>query len=354
MIQASPALRVGFVDNMGGAAGLGSERQFRKLLAGCTAGPIEWTRIATHAGVTHAGTTHGGTTGAGAWPVRSARDVAGLPALDLLVFSGAEPRGALAGEPFWPGLTALLDDAAERGRAVLLSCLAAHAAVLHHDGLPRDPLPQKRAGVFRFALDLRHPLVRRAGGRLPRTIAVAHSRCNAVSAAALEAAGYAVLSGDAEAGVDMATARGRPWLLLQGHPEYPPATLIDQYRRDVGRFLRGIRPDYPAAPVDGLEAESAARFAAFRAQALAAGGAAARAALLGAVPQGRATGAVRAVDRAAVRALLGAWLEECLAVPAIEAAATAASSGASRGASSRGSSGACTGASAGLREAARG
>ena len=253
--------------------------------------------------------------------VRSARDLAVLPGLDLLVFSGAEPRGALQGEPFWPGLVALLDDAAARGRPVLLSCLAAHAALLHHDGLARYALPQKRAGVFRFPLDPRHPLVRRAapGGGLPPTIAVAHSRCNEVSAAALEAAGYAVLSGDAACGVDMATARGRPWLLLQGHPEYGPATLIDQYRRDIGRFLRGARPDYPEPPVDGLEAESAARFAAFAERALAAG-AVGREALLGAVPQGRSNGAVGAADQAAVRALLGAWLEDCLAVAPVRAA----------------------------------
>lgn len=320
MIQAPPALRVGFVDNMGGAAGLGSERQFRDLLASCLAGPLAWTTLATHDGASAAGSHR---PGGAAISVRSARDLPGLPALDLLVFSGAEPRGTLEREPFWPGLTALLDDAAGRGRAVLLSCLAAHAALLHHDGLARYALPQKRAGVFRFPLDPRHPLMRRAGAgaRLPRTIAVAHSRCNEVSLPALEAAGYAVLSGDEATGVDMATARGRPWLLLQGHPEYPPATLIDQYRRDIGRFLRNARPDYPAPPVDGLEAESAARFAAFRERALAVEGAAGRGALLGAVPQGRSNGAVGAADRAAVRALLGAWLADCRAGPAARAAA---------------------------------
>ncbi len=321
MIQASPALRVGFVDNMGGAAGLGSERQFRDLLASCLAGPVDWTRIATHAG-----SPVSGARGPGGAPivVRSARDLAALPALDMLVFSGAEPRGALAGEPFWPGLTALLDDAAACGRAVMLSCLAAHAAVLHRDGLARQALAEKRAGVFRFPVDLRHPLVRRAGaveggGRLPRTIAVAHSRCNEVSAGALEAAGYAVLSGDGETGVDMATARSRPWLLLQGHPEYAPATLIDQYRRDIGRFLRAARRDYPQPPVDGLEADSAARFAAFAERAMATD-AGQRAALLGEVPQGRSNGAVRAADRAAVRALIGAWLEDCLAAPVVATA----------------------------------
>jgi homoserine O-succinyltransferase/O-acetyltransferase len=31
------------------------------------------------------------------------------------------------------------------------------------------------------------------------------------------------------------------FVLLQGHPEYDSATLLREYRRDVGRFLRRLR-----------------------------------------------------------------------------------------------------------------
>ena len=37
-------------------------------------------------------------------------------------------------------------------------------------------------------------------------------------------------------------------LFLQGHPEYEPATLLREYRRDIGRYLRGERDGYPAMP----------------------------------------------------------------------------------------------------------
>ena len=36
------------------------------------------------------------------------------------------------------------------------------------------------------------------------------------------------------------------FVFLQGHPEYDPTTLLREYRRDVGRFLRRERDGYPA------------------------------------------------------------------------------------------------------------
>ena len=35
------------------------------------------------------------------------------------------------------------------------------------------------------------------------------------------------------------------FIFFQGHPEYEETTLLREYRRDVGRFLRGQQPHYP-------------------------------------------------------------------------------------------------------------
>ena len=58
-------------------------------------------------------------------------------------------------------------------------------------------------------------------------------------------------------------------LFLQGHPEYEPGTLLREYRRDIGRYLRGEREQFPQAPQGYFDAEATALLAAFRKRALA-------------------------------------------------------------------------------------
>ena len=70
-----------------------------------------------------------------------------LPAagMDALIITGAEPRAEAIcdEEPYWPALTRLIDWAEIGTISTLFSCLAAHAAVLHLDGIKRRPLPQE-------------------------------------------------------------------------------------------------------------------------------------------------------------------------------------------------------------------
>ena len=53
-------------------------------------------------------------------------------------------------------------------------------------------------------------------------------------------------------------------LFFQGHPEYGAAALLGEYRRDIGRFLRKERPDYPAMPQHYFDAPTEAALADFR------------------------------------------------------------------------------------------
>ncbi len=97
-----------------------------------------------------------------------------------------------------------------------------------------------------------------------------HSRWNELSLQSLRAAGYTLLSGSQENGVD-AFAREEQSLLLffQGHPEYEATTLLREYRRDIGRYLSGQQPHYPTLPEGYLTPAATALVLEFRERALA-------------------------------------------------------------------------------------
>jgi homoserine O-succinyltransferase/O-acetyltransferase len=187
--------------------------------------------------------------------------------LDGLIVTGTEPRAAdLAAEPYWPLLSNLVDWAEENTAATVWSCLAAHAAVLHLDGIKRSPLRQKCFGLFAHAKASEHPLLE---GQ-PSTILTPHSRWNELSEEALVSSGYRVLSTSTVAGVDIfVRERKSLFLFFQGHPEYEADTLAREHRRDVGRFLRGERDSYPDLPEQYFDAAATEMLNAFRAQALA-------------------------------------------------------------------------------------
>jgi len=167
--------------------------------------------------------------------------------VDALVITGMEPQATrLQDEPVWPRLTELLEWAECRGIPTICSCLAAHIAVLHLDGVPRSRQAGKLSDIFDCELAAaNHPL---AVG-LPHRWSIPHSRYHGIPEAQLIAKGYQVLSCSALAGIDMfAKDVGTQFLYFQGHPEYDPDTLLREYKRDVRRFLTGERDEYPIAP----------------------------------------------------------------------------------------------------------
>ena len=95
---------------------------------------------------------------------------------------------------------------------------------------------------------------------------VPHSRHNDLPERALTGSGYSVLTRSAAAGVDMFARAERYslFLFLQGHPEYDGGSLLREYRRDVGRFLRREREHYPALPQGYFDEHAAAAAQAFR------------------------------------------------------------------------------------------
>lgn len=257
------ALRVALINNMPDAALADTEEQFLSLLAAAAgAQPI---RLALHCLPT---LPRGPEARA-----RLAREYFGLPELldrdyDGVIITGTEPMQAnLRAEPYWPELAAALRWAENHCRSAILSCLAAHAAVLDDSGITRQPLARKRIGVFPEKVARSHPLTRGARS----VIHVPHSRWNEIRPSDLAAHGYEVLTRSPAAGAGLfVKRRGRSLFVhLQGHPEYQATTLLKEYRRDVRRFLLGQHAVYPSWPHNCFDRESQRALADFQQRATA-------------------------------------------------------------------------------------
>jgi homoserine O-succinyltransferase len=186
---------------------------------------------------------------------------------DGIIMTGTEPRQPnLRDEPYWSALTNVLDWAESNTVSTVLSCLAAHAGVLHSDGIERCPLNDKQFGVFDFGKAANHELTTGAGER----VRFPHSRWNEVRADALAACGYTVLTQSVEGGVDSFVKKKKRSLFVhfQGHPEYGAETLLKEYRRDIKRFLRRERETYPSMPTGYFDSQTARLMNDFRDAAL--------------------------------------------------------------------------------------
>jgi homoserine O-succinyltransferase len=186
--------------------------------------------------------------------------------VDALIMTGTEPQQAsLRQEPYWCNLANVLDWAERNTHSTVLSCLAAHAGVLHSDGIERHRLADKRFGVFEFPAASDHALTRSMGA----TIRFPHSRWNEVRSDALESCGYTVLTQSEDAGVDcfVKTKKQSLFVHFQGHPEYQAHTLFKEYRRDIKRYLRHERESYPTSPLGYFGEESSGCLEDFRQQA---------------------------------------------------------------------------------------
>jgi homoserine O-succinyltransferase len=254
-------LEIGLINNMPDAALEATERQFLALLEAAADGMDVRLRVyalpevpRTDRGRRHVDETY--------LPIGELWD----SALDGLIVTGTEPLAQdLVDEPYWESLTRLVDWTELNTYSSVWSCLAAHAAVLHLDGVARRRLADKRFGVFECARISAHPLT--AG--LPPRIRMPHSRWNELPEHALTASGYRVLTRSAEAGVDMFVRHGHSmFVFFQGHPEYEPQTLLLEYRRDVRRFLRREREAYPPVPQGYFDPAAVAALDALRERAL--------------------------------------------------------------------------------------
>lgn len=248
---------VGLVNNMPDAALQTTERQFHELLSAASHDHAVYLKLFTLPQLAREGA-------ALAHVCEHYNDISELWAtrVDGLIVTGTEPRTTeLDEELYWPTLRTLVDWAQDCTNSVVWSCLAAHAAVLHMDGIRRHPLPKKLSGVFECVKASEHTILTGA----PSRWWVPHSRQNDLLEAALVSKSYRILSKSSDAGADMFVKEGKSlFIFLQGHPEYGRTTLLREYRRDIRRFIAGERDEYPEMPRGYFDQETAAAFATFR------------------------------------------------------------------------------------------
>jgi homoserine O-succinyltransferase len=187
--------------------------------------------------------------------------------LDGLIVTGAEPKAArLTEEPYWGSFQQVMDWAEENTLSTVCSCLAVHGAVLHFDQIERHPLPRKCIGIFTQTKITDHPLM----VNVPSNLRIPHSRWNDVYEGSLVESGYRILTKSAKIGVDCFVKRHSKSLFVyfQGHPEYEAQTLLGEYRRDIGRFLRREAENYPAMPKNYFDRDAVETLVAFEREAL--------------------------------------------------------------------------------------
>lgn len=167
--------------------------------------------------------------------------------LDALIITGANvTQPDLALEPFWQPLIEVIDWAYDNVTSTLCSCLATHAVMQFRYQQKRQPLPDKRWGVYAHrVVDRKHPLVNGVNTRFD----VPHSRFNEINRQQFEAAGLKVLVESDAANVHLAVSEdGFRKVFFQGHPEYDTISLLKEYKREVMRYSTGDRDDYPPFP----------------------------------------------------------------------------------------------------------
>jgi homoserine O-succinyltransferase len=234
---------IGLVNNMPDSACAATERQFLDLLRAASHNLIIRVRLFAIPDVPRSEEMRREL-------VSRYRDIAELwsTPLDGIIVTGTEPRAVnLQSEPYWSALSALVDWARGNTTSTVWSCLAAHAAVLCADGVARQPLIGKLSGIFDGEAVAGHRLL---AGIEPR-LRMPHSRFNDLPEQSLRTCGYKLLSSSPAAGVDTFIKEedhSSLFVFFQGHPEYDADTLLREYRRDVGRFLRREREVYPDMP----------------------------------------------------------------------------------------------------------
>jgi homoserine O-succinyltransferase/O-acetyltransferase len=242
-------LLIGLLNNMPDPALEATELQFGALLSAAAGSLTVRLRLSSLPELTR-GPTARERIDASYWPLDDL--LSQRP--DALIVTGTEPRTpALEQEPYWGRLVRLIAWSETHTASSIWSCLAAHAVAQALQGVHRRRLPQKRFGVFEHRLRVRHALLE--GVRAP--LLTPHSRWNELPVEAIEAAGFSVLSFSEETGADLFLRAGRSLLVcFQGHPEYESLTLLKEYRRDVGRYLRGEQPAWPTLPHGYFDAEA--------------------------------------------------------------------------------------------------
>ena len=155
---------------------------------------------------------------------------------DALIITGA-PVEHLPFEQvdYWEELKEIMDWALGNVFSLFYICWGAQAALYHHFGIPKYPLPAKQFGVFRHRA-VAEPVKLLRG--FDDVFCVPHSRHTEIHRADVDQVPeLEVLAESPGAGVYILATRDGRQVFVTGHSEYDPLTLKKEYDRDVAAGL---------------------------------------------------------------------------------------------------------------------
>ena len=136
---------------------------------------------------------------------------------------------------YWPELTAIMDWSDRHVFARLYICWGAQAALYHHYGIPKYPLPAKQFGIFKHHITEKNVKLLRG---FDDVFYAPHSRHTEIRRADIEkVSGLKILAESNEAGVYIVGHKKNRQVFITGHSEYDPLTLKAEYDRDVAAGL---------------------------------------------------------------------------------------------------------------------
>lgn len=161
---------------------------------------------------------------------------------DGMILTGA-PVEHLAFEQvgYWDELCQIMDWSRSHVYSTFHICWGAQAALYHHYGVPKVPLPEKLFGVFPHRVTHRGSILFRG---FDDVFLVPHSRHTTVRREDIAAVpALKILAESEKAGVYAVSTDGGRQIFITGHSEYDAGTLRREYERDKAAGLPIALPE---------------------------------------------------------------------------------------------------------------
>lgn len=136
---------------------------------------------------------------------------------------------------YWKELKEIMEYTKQNVYSTFHICWGAQAALYHHYGIGKHPLPEKMFGVFKHQIQNRQCMLIRG---FDDEFHVPHSRHTTISKAdVVKTEELKILAESEEAGVYLLSTRNGRQVFVTGHSEYDPLTLQSEYERDINKGL---------------------------------------------------------------------------------------------------------------------
>ena len=137
---------------------------------------------------------------------------------------------------YWDELKSIMDWGLGHAFSLFYICWGAQAALFHHYGISKYPLPEKKFGVFEHQGTHKNSTLLRGFDDI---FYAPHSRHTEVRRSDIEKIPQLdILAESDEAGVYIVATKNRRQFFVTGHSEYDPLTLKQEYDRDVAVGLQ--------------------------------------------------------------------------------------------------------------------